>query len=148
MCPSRLCDSERPTFLADDTHVCSISLHNCAIVYYCLYLVCRDLKLDNILLDPKGNCKIADFGMCKENIMPGNLTSTFCGTPDYIPPEVRSCRRARRCNQLMAITAISHTYIRTYECMYVCMYVYTYVRMSACTYILMYVPCSRYAVDI
>jgi len=57
-----------------------LHLHSFDIVY-------RDLKPENILLDSAGHICITDFGLSKE-IKQEEGTQTFCGTPEYLAPEV------------------------------------------------------------
>ncbi|KAK9455474.1 kinase-like domain-containing protein [Dipodascopsis uninucleata] len=56
-------------------------LHDFNVIY-------RDLKPENILLDYTGHISLCDFGLCKLNMTQDDKTNTFCGTPEYLAPEL------------------------------------------------------------
>jgi len=58
-------------------------MHSMGIIY-------RDLKPENLLIDEQGHMRLADFGLCKRTVTAEGekKAKTFCGTPEYIAPEI------------------------------------------------------------
>ncbi|KAI1455986.1 hypothetical protein F4805DRAFT_468393 [Annulohypoxylon moriforme] len=73
--------TKRAQFYASEVCLALKYFHENGVIY-------RDLKLDNILLTLDGHIKIADYGLCKEDMWYGSTTSTFCGTPEFMAPEI------------------------------------------------------------
>ena len=57
-------------------------------------IVHRDLKLENIIVDDRNNIKLIDFGF-SVTTYPGQKLKVFCGTPNYMAPEI--CSRKEYC---------------------------------------------------
>eukprot|EP00127_Corallochytrium_limacisporum_P000168 Clim_evm29s6 gene=Clim_evmTU29s6 len=72
---------ERARFYAAQLLLALEHLHKQDVIY-------RDLKPENILIDYDGYIALTDFGLCKENVRHNDTTNTFCGTPEYMAPEV------------------------------------------------------------
>ncbi|KAI1776557.1 kinase-like domain-containing protein [Hypoxylon cercidicola] len=74
-------DEKRAKFYIAELILAIQHLHNNDIVY-------RDLKPENILLDANGHIALCDFGLSKANLTQNDTTNTFCGTTEYLAPEV------------------------------------------------------------
>ncbi|KAJ9157831.1 Non-specific serine/threonine protein kinase [Pleurostoma richardsiae] len=74
-------DEKRAKFYIAELILAIEHLHKNDIVY-------RDLKPENILLDANGHIALCDFGLSKANLTKNDTTNTFCGTTEYLAPEV------------------------------------------------------------
>ncbi|KAH9904206.1 protein kinase-like domain-containing protein [Xylariomycetidae sp. FL2044] len=74
-------DEKRAKFYIAELILAIQHLHRNDIVY-------RDLKPENILLDANGHIALCDFGLSKANLTKNDTTNTFCGTTEYLAPEV------------------------------------------------------------
>ncbi|XP_026857000.2 serine/threonine-protein kinase Sgk2b isoform X2 [Electrophorus electricus] len=73
-----------------------------------LHIVYRDLKPENILLDFAGHVVLTDFGLCKEGMRGHATTRTFCGTPQYLAPEVLRQQEYDRTVDWWGLGAVLH----------------------------------------
>eukprot|EP01032_Pedospumella_encystans_P031243 gene31243-35266_t len=73
---------ERACFYAAQITLALEYVHQMDVIY-------RDLKPENVLLDAVGNVRLTDFGLSKEGVSDHSTgANSFCGTPEYIAPEV------------------------------------------------------------
>ncbi|XP_014224856.1 ribosomal protein S6 kinase beta-1-like [Trichogramma pretiosum] len=78
---NRIFLEHQASFFAAEIILALEYLHSNGIIY-------RDLKPENVLFDEYGHIKLTDFGLCKEKILNDAVTHTFCGTIEYMAPEI------------------------------------------------------------
>ena len=79
--PGKCLSEDASRFYAAEVTAALEYLHLMGFIY-------RDLKPENILLDYTGHIALCDFGLCKLNMKDSDTTNTFCGTPEYLAPEI------------------------------------------------------------
>ena len=77
----RIFDVEKVRFYSSQISLSLEYLHSYGYVH-------SDLKPENILMDDIGYLKLADFGMAKHLKEKGEKTMSFCGTPEYLAPDI------------------------------------------------------------
>ena len=78
--------TKRGKFNEDTTRFYVASMILAFEILHSMMIAYRDLKPENMVLDRKGYCVLVDFGLAKE--IEEGQTFTFCGTPDYLAPEI------------------------------------------------------------
>ena len=97
-------DEKRMQFYAAEILLAVECLHSHNIIY-------RDLKPENVLLAADGHVKITDFGLSKLGLLGNKSTYTFCGTPEYLAPEILANKGHTKAADWWSLVISVHLYL-------------------------------------
>ena len=99
-----LLEEEEAKFYIAEVILAIEHLHNLNIIY-------RDLKPENILIGEDNHIILADFGLAKEGIEGNRLSTSFCGSPAYLPPESLNLNGRGKSGDIYGIGAVLYEMI-------------------------------------